>query len=74
MKKVALILSGCGHSDGSEIREAVFTMLEIDKHSLHYDVFAPNIPQTSVVNHRTGRKWGKTECSGRIRQDSEGQN
>ena len=59
MKKVALILSGCGHSDGSEIREAVFTMLEIDKHSLHYDVFAPNIPQTSVVNHRTGEEVGK---------------
>ena len=59
MKKVALILSGCGHSDGSEIREAVFTMLEIDKHSLHYDVFAPNIPQTSVVNHRTGEEVGE---------------
>ncbi|NUF13743.1 isoprenoid biosynthesis protein ElbB, partial [Acinetobacter oleivorans] len=27
MKKVAVILSGCGYLDGSEIRESVLTLL-----------------------------------------------
>ncbi len=50
-KKVAVILSGCGYLDGSEINEAVLTLLEIDRNNAKYSVFAPDIEQVSTVNH-----------------------
>ena len=31
MKKIGLLFSGSGSNDGSEIQEAVLTMLELDK-------------------------------------------
>lgn len=54
MKKIAVILSGCGVYDGSEIYESVITLLAIDSHDASYQCFAPNIPQMHVVNHLTG--------------------
>ena len=30
-KKIAVILNGCGHLDGSEIHEAVLTLLAIEE-------------------------------------------
>ena len=30
-KKIAVILNGCGHRDGSEIHEAVLTLLGIEE-------------------------------------------
>lgn len=54
MKKIALILAGCGHLDGAEIREAVITLLSIDKNNAESHIFAPNIEQMHVVNHLTG--------------------
>lgn len=56
MKKVAVILAGCGHLDGSEIREAVITLLELDKYNADVTVFAPDIEQHHVVNHLTGHE------------------
>lgn len=53
MKKVAVILSGCGVFDGSEIHEAVSTLLALDLAGVEYQCFAPNIPQTQVINHLT---------------------
>jgi|SRR3990167_4396272 len=53
MKKIAVILSGCGVFDGSEIHEAVCTLLAIDLENAEYICFAPNISQTRVVNHLT---------------------
>ena len=53
MKKFAVILAGCGHLDGSEIQEAVMTLLAIDRHQCAYSVFAPNIEQYHVMNHLT---------------------
>ncbi|HLB55945.1 MAG TPA: isoprenoid biosynthesis glyoxalase ElbB [Coxiellaceae bacterium] len=52
-KKVAVILSGCGVFDGSEIHEAVSTLLALDLADATYECFAPNILQTQVVNHLT---------------------
>lgn len=52
MKKVAVILSGCGVMDGTEINEAVFTLLALDKANASVQCFAPNIPQYHVINHR----------------------
>lgn len=51
--KVAVILSGCGLMDGSEIHEATCTLLNLDKQGIEYQCFAPNQEQTKVVNHFT---------------------
>ncbi len=53
MKKVGVVLSGCGVMDGSEIHEAVLTLLAIDKASAEAICMAPNIKQMHVVNHIT---------------------
>lgn len=56
MKKIAVILSGCGVMDGSEIGEAILTLLAIDKAGAKYQCFAPNIEQTHVINHLTQKE------------------
>ncbi len=53
-KKFAVVLSGCGVYDGSEIHEATMTLLAIVKNGGKYDIFAPNIEQHHVINHITG--------------------
>ncbi len=54
MKKVAVILAGCGVYDGSEIQEAVLTLLYLDRAEVEVSCFAPDIAQTHVINHKTG--------------------
>ncbi|CAG0962278.1 Glyoxalase ElbB [Myxococcaceae bacterium] len=54
MSKVGVILSGCGHRDGAEIREAVLTLLALEKAGLDYECFAPDVEQRDVVDHLTG--------------------
>ncbi len=54
MKKFAVVLSGCGVYDGSEIHEATMTLYAIQKHGGTYEIFAPNIEQHHVINHITG--------------------
>jgi enhancing lycopene biosynthesis protein 2 len=54
MKKIAVVLSGCGVYDGAEIHEAVLTMLAIASQGAAYQIFAPDIEQHHVVNHLTG--------------------
>ena len=54
MKKVAVVLAGCGVFDGSEIHEAVLTLLYLDRAEVEISCFAPNIDQAHVVNHLTG--------------------
>lgn len=56
MTKVAVVISGCGHLDGAEIFETVFTLLELDKHQTEVKIFAPNIEQRQVINHLTQEK------------------
>ncbi len=56
MRKIGVILSGCGVYDGSEIQEAVFTLLSIAQHNAQAVCFAPNINQHHVVNHCTGEE------------------
>jgi len=58
--KVAVILSGCGVRDGSEIHEAVTALLSLDQRGHEYQCYAPDINQTSVVNHITGRSMDQT--------------
>jgi enhancing lycopene biosynthesis protein 2 len=53
--KIAVILSGCGALDGSEIHESVLTLLALDHAELAYQCLAPNISQTRVVNMANGK-------------------
>ena len=49
-----LVLSGCGVYDGSEIHEAVITLLAIARSGAHAICYAPDKVQTDVINHLTG--------------------
>jgi len=53
MKKIAILLSGCGFLDGTEIQEAVLTLLALDRAGAEAVCFAPDIMQHHVVNHLT---------------------
>lgn len=54
MKSIAVILSGCGVFDGSEIHESVLTMLALSKNNAEVHFFAPDEEQLTVINHITG--------------------
>ena len=58
MKKIGVILSGCGVKDGSEIHEAVFTLLAIDQAGAQAVCLAPNI-ELDEVNHLSNEPTGK---------------
>ncbi len=60
MKKVAVILAGCGFLDGAEIHEAVSTLLAIDRAGASYQVFAPDKPQRDVMDHTRQEPTGET--------------
>lgn len=52
--KFAVVLSGCGVFDGSEIHEAVCAMLAIEQAGCTYQCFAPNTWQARTIDHFTG--------------------
>lgn len=58
-KKVAVVLAGCGVFDGSEIHEAVLTLLYLAKAGAEVTCFAPDIDHMHVVNHVTGQDMGE---------------
>ncbi|NHN78654.1 isoprenoid biosynthesis glyoxalase ElbB [Azotobacter chroococcum] len=55
-KKVAVILSGCGVYDGSEIYESVLTLLRLDQRGAKVQCFAPDTPQLHVIDHYRGEE------------------
>lgn len=60
MKKIGVVLSGCGVYDGAEIHEAVLTLLAIARSGAQAVCFAPDKPQADVVNHVTGESVAET--------------
>ncbi|CAI1171967.1 Sigma cross-reacting protein 27A [Serratia proteamaculans] len=54
MKNVGVVLSGCGVYDGTEIHEAVLTLLALDRAGAQAVCFAPDNPQLHVINHLSG--------------------
>ena len=62
MIKVGVVLSGCGVQDGSEIYEAVLTLLALERAGVQVLALAPDVAQADVVNHYTG---GETRMEGR---------
>lgn len=57
-RKAAVILSGCGFKDGSEITESVLSMVELDRQDIEQVVFAPDVDFTAM-NHITGTSDGR---------------
>jgi enhancing lycopene biosynthesis protein 2 len=59
-KKVGVLLSGCGVMDGSEIHEAVCTMLALDRAGAEIVCLAPDRDQAAVVDHLKGKPVRET--------------
>lgn len=60
MKKVGVVLSGCGVYDGSEIHEAVITLLAIARSGAQAVCFAPDKNQSDVVDHLSGETMAES--------------
>lgn len=54
-KTCAVVLSGCGRGDGSEIHESVSILVHLSRLGVAYQCFAPDAPQANVVNHASGQ-------------------
>lgn len=54
---IAVILSGCGNRDGSELQETLSLLLAIDRRGWHYQCFAPE-GDYAVVSHLDGNEHG----------------
>lgn len=57
MRKIAVVLSGCGFKDGAEITESVATLIALSEHPVQVQMFAPNMDFHSV-NHLNGESSG----------------
>ncbi|EUC95920.1 MULTISPECIES: isoprenoid biosynthesis glyoxalase ElbB [Providencia] len=68
MKSIAVILSGCGVFDGSEIHESVLTMLALSKNNAEVHFFAPDEDQATVINHINGEL--KTETRNQMEESA----
>lgn len=60
MAKIGVLLSGCGVYDGSEIHEAVLTLLALDRAGAEIVCMAPDMEQRDVINHLTGEPMQET--------------
>ncbi len=58
MKKIAVILSGCGFKDGAEITESVSSLIALGEFGADYECFAPDESFTAT-NHRTDDTSGE---------------
>ena len=59
MKKVAVVLSGCGFLDGAEITEAISTLVAIGQQGADYACFAPD-KDVAETNHLTQQATGQS--------------
>uniref|UniRef100_A0A087Y2Q6 Si:ch211-153b23.5 n=1 Tax=Poecilia formosa TaxID=48698 RepID=A0A087Y2Q6_POEFO len=66
-KRVAVILSGCGVYDGTEIHEASAVLVHLSRAGAEVQMFAPDGDQMHVVNHCVGKP---TEEKRNILQES----
>ncbi|PAA65578.1 hypothetical protein BOX15_Mlig016218g1 [Macrostomum lignano] len=53
-KKVAVVLSGCGVYDGTEVHEASSCLVHLSREGSAVSMFAPDIDQMHVINHLNG--------------------
>ncbi|XP_056147067.1 glutamine amidotransferase-like class 1 domain-containing protein 3, mitochondrial [Lampris incognitus] len=55
VKRVAVILSGCGVYDGTEVHEASAVLVHLSRAGAKVQMFAPTADQMHVVNHSEGK-------------------
>lgn len=60
MKKIGVVLSGCGVYDGSELHESVLTLLALARRGAEVICFAPDKNQKDVINHLTGEPMAES--------------
>ncbi|XP_003359054.1 ES1 protein homolog, mitochondrial [Sus scrofa] len=53
--RVALVLSGCGVYDGTELHEASAILVHLSRGGAKVQIFAPDVPQMHVVDHSKGQ-------------------
>lgn len=58
MPHIAVVLSGCGFLDGSEIHESVLTLVALDKAGARVSLAAPDL-DFEVVDHKSGKPTGE---------------
>ena len=56
MKRIGILLSGCGVYDGAEVQESVLTMLAIEEVEAEYFCISIDKLQHHTVNHLTGEE------------------
>ena len=59
-KKIGVMLAGCGVFDGSEIHEAVLTLLAVAREGAEAVCMAPDMEQFHVLNHLTQEEMSQT--------------
>ena len=57
-KKIAVVLSGCGFKDGSEITEAISTVVTLSELNCDVKIFAPN-HEMPATDHLSGEPLAK---------------
>ncbi|KAJ8352514.1 hypothetical protein SKAU_G00239900 [Synaphobranchus kaupii] len=57
--KVAVVLSGCGVYDGTEIHEASAILVHLSRSGADVQMYAPNISQMHVIDHSKGQPTEK---------------
>jgi len=60
-KQIGVLLSGCGVFDGTEIHEAVLTLLFLDRAGASVQCMAPDMDQFHVINHLTQQESDEEE-------------
>lgn len=53
-RRAAVLLSGCGVKDGTEIHEAVSALIALEQGGFSCVFVAPDVPQARSHNHQTG--------------------
>lgn len=54
--RIGVLLSGCGAFDGSDLHEAVLTLLALERRGARCVCMAPERPQLDVVDHLSGQR------------------
>ncbi|KAM8820229.1 glutamine amidotransferase-like class 1 domain-containing protein 3, mitochondrial [Eudromia elegans] len=53
--RVAVVLSGCGVYDGTEIHEASAVLVHLSRGGAKVHMYAPDVPQMHVIDHSKGQ-------------------
>ncbi|NXQ63251.1 GAL3A protein, partial [Anthoscopus minutus] len=53
--RVAVVLSGCGVYDGTEIHEASAVLVHLSRGGAEVQMYAPDVPQMHVIDHSKGQ-------------------